>query len=246
MVKAKWAKVKGMKTLRAVVFYCLIISLFTCNKAPQNIPHYTISKVFKTDSVTTVNVHIDKRMVAADLLLIAGKLEADSANIKNLAIHYLLPGNTEISAGDNSYYAAAQYIKQIEIKAADTLKDNNGNIVRLKLFGLDSAKAKRLLLLQPKEIAGKNILGRFIDDYSHTVIIPFKEPGDKKNKLYIVELDSTAKIVSATVPQKIVDNGVEKWLVTQGGDYITLQNNILTQYAANGLGIPFNSIKSGI
>jgi hypothetical protein len=235
-----------MKILKNIIICCLIISVLGCGKKPQNIPRYTISKVFNSDTLTTVDVHIDNRMTTAQLLLIAAKLKTDSVQIKNLAIHYLLPGNTDLSAGDNSYYASARYVKDNEVKPTDTTKDDNGNVVRLQLFGLSSEKAKRLLALQPKEIAGKNILGRFIDDYNHTVLIPFNDPSDKKNNLYIIEIDSTAKVVSATVPQKSIENGVEKWLVTPNGDYITLKNNVLTQYAADGLGVPFNSIKSGI
>lgn len=232
--------------IKILMFNCLVSGFYACSTKPKDIPHYTVSKVFKTDSVTTVNVHINNRMTQAQLLLIAGKLKTDSTQIQNLAVHYLLPGNTEISAGDNSYYAAAEYVKQNEIKSTDSVKDDNGNVVRLKVFGISQAQAKHLLTLQAKEIAGKNVLGRFIDDYNHTVIIPFNDPMDKKNDVYIIELDSTAKVVSATIPQKVMDNGVEKWLVTQAGDYITLKNNVLSQYAANGLGIPFNSIKSGI
>lgn len=229
------------------VFVCwVVLSAFSCNSKPPNIPHYAVSKIFKSDLVNTINVHINNRMSAARLILIAGKLKTDSTQLQNLTIHYLLPGNTDVSAGDNSYYAAVRFVGPNEVKSTDTLKDNNGNAVRLKIFGLDSARAKRLLSMQPKEIAGKNVLGRFIDDYNHTVIIPFNDPLDKKNSLYIIELDSTAKVVSATVPQKVAADGIEKWLVTQNGDYITLKNNVLTQYAADGLGVPFNSIKSGI
>jgi hypothetical protein len=222
------------------------MTFFACGKKQQTVPHYTVSKEFKTDSATTLNVHINNRMTAGQLLLIAGKLKTDSAKIQNLTIHYLLPGNTDLSAGDNSYYASASYVKENEVKPTDTLKDDDGNVCRIKIFGLSAAQAKHLLTLQPKEIAGKNVLGRFIDDYNHTVIIPFKDVLDKKDDLYIIELDSTAKIVSATVPQKVVEDGVKKWLVTQNGDYITIKNNVLTQYAADGLGMPFNSIKSGI
>jgi hypothetical protein len=235
-----------IRLVKSIFVGCLMMSVISCGKKVQPVPGYTVSKVFKTDSVITINVHINNRMAAAQLVLIAGKLKTDSSQIKSLEIHYLLPGNAETSAGDNSYYASARYIKVNEIKPADTLKDNNGNVVRLKIFGVSAEKAKLLLTLRPKEIAGKNLLGRFIDDYNHTVIIPFNDPFDKKEDLYIIELDSTAKVVSATVPQKVVDGGVEKWLVTQNGDYITLKNNVLTQYAADGLGVPFNSIKSGI
>jgi hypothetical protein len=223
-----------------------VSALVACGKKPQTVPHYTVSKVFKTNTLTTANVHIDYRMTAGQLLLIACKLKTDSVAIKNLEIHYLLPGNGDLSAGDNSYYASARYIMDNDVKPTDTLKDDDGNVVRLKIFGLSQAKAKYLLGLQPKEINGKNVLGRFIDDYNHTVIIPFYDPSDKKDNLYVIELDSTAKVVSATVPQKVMGDGIEKWLVTQNGDYIIIKNNVLGQFAADGFGVPFNSIKSGI
>jgi hypothetical protein len=232
------------KSIKYFILAALAPTFFACTKK-ANVPYYTISKQFKTDTLTTVNVHIDNRMTATQLLLIAGKLKADSAQIQNLALHYLLPGNTDLSAGDNSYYASARYLKDNQVQAGDTLKDDNGNVVRIKIFGLSNAKAKILLGLNPKEIAGKNVLGRFIDDYNHTVIIPFKDPADKKGDLYVIELDSTAKIVSATIPQKKVEDGQEKWLVTQNGDYITLKDSVLAQFAVDDMGVPFNSIKSG-
>jgi hypothetical protein len=234
-----------LRLIKSITIICSIGTLLACGKKAQNIPHYTVSKVFKTDSVTTLNVHIDNRMTASQLLLIAGKVKTDSVKIFNMEIHYLLPGNTETSAGDNSYYASARYVKEGEIKPIDTLKDDNGNVVRLKIFGLNQSQVKHLLSLHPTEITGKDVLGRFIDDYNHTVIIPFKDPTDKKDELYIIELDSTAKIVSATMPYKINDNGTEKWMVTQHGDYITIKDSVLGQFGADGLGLPFNSIKSG-
>lgn len=239
----KQPNLKMTRFIKNIAVIGLILSALACKK-PQPVPHYTVSKVFKTDTLTTVNVHINNRMTAQQLLLIAGKVKTDSAKIEHLAIHYLLPGNTDFSAGDNSYYAAAKFIRESDVKPTDTLKDDNGNVFRVKIYGLDSAKVKALLSLQPKEIVNKNVLGRFIDDYNHTVIIPFTDPLDEKKDLYIIELDSTAKIVSATMPQKVND-GFEKWLVTPNGDYITLKDSVLTQYAADGLGVPFNSIKSG-
>ncbi|MDB5124380.1 MAG: hypothetical protein JWP94_2509 [Mucilaginibacter sp.] len=229
-----------------IILPALLSISFACKKPAQSIPRYTVSKVLKSDTLTTVNVHIDTRISAAELAEIAGKLKTDSAQIKNLEIHYLLPGNAEISTGDNSYYASARYVKENEIKPTDTLRDINGNTVRVRIFGLSTARVKHLLSLQPKEIANKNILGRYIDDYTHTVIIPFTDLLDEKRNLYVVELDSTAKIVSATMPLKITNGGNERWQVTQNGDYITLKDSVLAQYPAGGLGLPFNSIKSGI
>jgi len=220
--------------------------VISCSKKHQNVPHYTISKIFKTDTLTTVDVHIANRLPAAQLMLIAGKLKADSAKITNLAIHYLLPGNTDISAGDHSFYAAVRYLKDNEAKQTDSLKDDNGNPVRLTVFGLDSAKAQALLALQPDVIAGKNVLGKFVDDYAKTLIIPFKDPTDKKGELFVIELNAMGNIVSSTVPQKEAEDGGEKWLVDKNGDYITIRDSVLAQYPYNGLGLPFNSIKSGI
>ena len=223
-----------------------MIVFLSCGKKAQVVPRYNISKVFRSDSVTIVDVHISNRMPAAQILLIAGKLKTDSLKLQNLVVHFLLPGNTDLSAGDNSYYASARYVKESFVKSTDTLKDDAGNVFRVKIFGLSQEQSKHLLTLQPQEISGKNVLGRFIDDYNHTVIIPFTDGADKTGKLYIIELDSAAKIVSATMPLKVNDAGDAKWLVTQNGDYITIKDSVLTQYAGDGLGVPFNSIRSGI
>lgn len=235
-----------IRIFKSLITICLLTMLFSCSKKTKIVPHYSVSEVFKTDTLTTVDVHINNRITSAQLLLIAGKVKTDSTQLQNMDIHYLLPGNTDVSAGDNSYYASARYLKDNEAKPTDTLKDDNGNILRLKIFGLSDEKAKALLALQPKEIEGKMVLGKFIDDYNHTVIIPFNDPTDKKNSLYVIELDSVARVVSATVPQKVTEDGLDKWLVTQNGDYITIKNKVLAQYAADGMGVPFNSIKSGI
>jgi hypothetical protein len=238
--------VKGTTRFVKIISLCwLAVGLYACKKV-QNIPHYMISKEFKTDTLTTLNVHIANRLSVAQLVLIAGKIKADSARITNLSVHYLLPGNTDMNAGDHSFYAAIRYLKDNEVNQSDTLKDANDDKVRLTVFGLDSAKAATLLALQPDVIAGKNVLGKFVDDYAKTLIIPFKDPTDKKDELFVIELNAMGNIVSSTVPQKDVEDGVEKWLVDKNGDYITIKDSVLAQYPYNGLGLPFNSIKSGI
>jgi hypothetical protein len=232
------------RIIRITVIGCLGLAV-SCSKKQQNIPHFTISKIFRTDTLTTVDVHIANRLPAAQLVLIAGKIKADSAKITNLGVHYLLPGNADVTAGDHSFYAALRYLKDNEVKPTDSVKDDNGNAVRLNVFGLDSAKAQALLALQPDVIAGKNVLGKFVDDYTKTLIIPFKDPTDKKDELFVIELNAMGNIVSSTVPQKDVEDGVEKWLVDKNGDYITIKDSVLSQYGSDGLGLPFNSIKSG-
>ena len=236
-----------MKSVLKIVFICsVVIILYSCNKRSAQTPPFTISKVSKTDTLTTVNAHIQNRLNSAELLAIAGRIKADSAKLKNLEIHFLLPGNTDINAGEHSYYAEAKFVNESDVKSADTLKDGNGNVLRLHIWGLSLVKAQKLLAINPKETNGKDVLGKYIDDYSHTVIIPFKDPKALKPELYIIEVDSSQKIVSATIAEPIKDTGPQKWQVTQGGDYITVKDSVLSQFAADGLGLPFNSIKSGI
>jgi hypothetical protein len=232
--------------IKNVWIFCLLVSVFSCGKKQLPIPAYTITKTYKTDTATTVNVHINTRITYLQLVAIAGKVKADSAKLQNLEVHYLLPGNAEFSAGDNSYYASAKFLKEGQVKSTDTTQDANGNAVRIKIYGLSNEKAHTLLTLHPHEIFNKDVAGRFIDDYTHTVIIPFKDPLDDKHNLYVIELDSTAKVVSATMPLKVTEGKLEKYLVTQNGDYITIKDSVLSQFSTEGLGLPFNSIKSGI
>jgi len=232
--------------VRNVGVYCLFLAALSCGKRQLPIPNYSVSKTYKTDTATTVNVRINNRITYMQLVAIAGKIKADSAKLSNLEVHYLLPGNAEFSAGDNSYYASAKFLKEGQVKSTDTTQDVNGNAVRIKLYGMSSENAKKLLTLQPHEVVNKEVLGRFIDDYTHTLIIPFKDPLDDKHNLYVIELDSTAKVVSATMPLKVTEGKLDKYLVTQNGDYITIKDSVLSQFSTEGLGLPFNSIKSGI
>lgn len=252
----KWAKRAALYTglfnlmtnlfkILAVAFV-ISINLASCSNKQKPVPRYTVSKVLRSDTLTIVNARINSRLSPGDLVLIAGKIKADSARLQNLAIHFLLPGNTDLNAGEHSYYASIKFLKDAEVRPTDSLKDNNGNAIRLNAYGLDSAKAQQLLSLQPIVLTNKTVLGRFIDDYSKTIIIPFRDSTDKKDELFVIEVNASGGIVSATVPQKKIEDGVEKWLVDKNGDYITIKDSVLNQYGSDGLGLPFNSIKSGI
>ncbi|WP_183563955.1 hypothetical protein [Mucilaginibacter sp. SP1R1] len=226
--------------------FCFLVALAALGCSKREVPHYTISRLVKSDTASKLTVNISKRMTQADLLNIAAKIRTDSSALPNLQLCYILPGHNDKNTGDNNFYAIAKYPNKDRVTMQDTLKDADGNAVRLKITGLTEQSAKHLLGLNPKEIAGKNILGRFIDDYNDTVIIPFTEPNDPKHEIYIIELDSTGKVVSATVPMLDNKDGVQKLIVTHRGDYCTLKDSVLTQYSIDDLGLPYNSIKSGI
>ncbi|MEN0056376.1 MAG: hypothetical protein AAGC65_22040 [Mucilaginibacter sp.] len=226
--------------------FCLMAMLVIVGCSKKEVPHYTISRLVKSDTANMLTVNIGKRLSQADLLSIAAKVKSDSSALTNLQLRYLLPGHNDKNTGENNFYAIAKYPNKGNVTMQDTLKDADGNEVRLRITGLTEQVAKQLLALNPKEVQGKNILGRFVDDYNETVIIPFTDATDPKKEIYIIELDTTGKVVSATVPMIDKKDGVEKLVVTHRGDYCTLKDSVLTQYSIDDLGLPYNSIKSGI
>jgi hypothetical protein len=227
------------------ILLCLItLSVFSCTK--KEVPQYTISKVIKSDTASKMLVHINSRLTKDQLLSIAGKIKSDSSALPNLQLCYLLPGHSDKNTGSNNFYAIAKYPNAQMATMQDTLKDADGNIVRLKVTGVSAQTAKKLLALHPKELKDQNFFGHFIDDNNQTVIIPFRDFTDPKKELYILELDTTGKVVSATIPTVVKKDGEERWMVTDRGDYITLKDSILSQYSIDDLGLPYNSIKSGL
>ncbi|MGN8071644.1 hypothetical protein [Mucilaginibacter sp. 22184] len=225
---------------------CLVIVLaaFGCKK--RDVPHYTISRVVKSDTAIKLTVNISTRLSQTDLLNIAAKIKADSSALSNLQLCYMLPGHNDKNTGPDNFYAVAKYPAASVTTMQDTLKDADGTIVRLNIKGLSAQDAKHLLELDPREIQGKHILGKFIDDSNHTLIVPFTEVNDPKKEVYIIEFDGTGKVVSATVPMRDNKDGIDKLIVSHRGDYCTLKDSVLTQYSIDDLGLAYNSIKSGI
>jgi hypothetical protein len=232
-----------MKNIVAYLFLAVLLAS-ACTK--KDVPHYTISKVTKSDTASKVIVNISSRLTQAQLLSIAGKIKTDSSALPNLLLCYLLPGHSDKNTGLNNFYATAKYPSAQLATMQDTLKDSEGNIVRLKITGVSAQTAKKLIGFHPKELKDQNFYGHFVDDNNHTVIIPFRDVTNSKNELYILELDTTGKVVSATIPTVVNKDGVEKWIVTDRGDYVTLKDSVLSQYSIDDMGLPYNSIKSNL
>ncbi|MDN3582206.1 hypothetical protein [Mucilaginibacter flavus] len=233
-----------MKNTTYILLCLIVLSAFGCTK--KEVPHYTISKVTKSDTASKVLVHINGRLTRDQLLAIAGKIKSDSSALPNLQLCYLIPGHSDKNTGANNYYAIAKYPSAQMATMQDTLKDGDGNIVRLKITGVSAETAKKLLSVHPADLLGQTLYGYFVDDNNQTVIIPFRDPTDPKKELHILELDTAGKVVSATIPTVVNKDGEEHWLVSGRGDYITLKDSVLSQYSIDDLGLPYNSIKSGL
>jgi hypothetical protein len=233
-----------MKNITSYLLLFIVFTVVSCKK--KDVPNYTISKVNKSDTASQVIVHIGTRLTEAQLLNIAGKIKSDSSALPNLQLCYMLPGHSDKNTGLNNFYAIVKYPSAELATMQDTLKDSEGNVVRLKLTGVSAAMAKKLIGLHPAELKAQTFLGHFVDDNNHTVIIPFHDINTPKKELYILELDTTGKVVSATIPTVVKQDGVEKWMVTDRGDYMILKDSILSQYSIDDMGLPYNSIKSGL
>lgn len=226
------------------LYICVLLLTIGCTK--KDVPPYTISRVTKSDTASKLVINIKARLTQAQLLSIATKVKADSTALPNLQLCFLLPGHSDKNTGSNNFYAIAKYPNAQITTMQDTLKDDDGNIVRLKITGVSAQTAKKLIALHPKELKDQNFYGHFIDDNNQTVIIPFRDFTDPKKELYILELDTTGKVVSATIPTVITKDGQERWLVTDRGDYMVLKDSVLSQYSIDDMGLPYNSIKSGL
>ncbi|MDB5150425.1 MAG: hypothetical protein JWQ57_4445, partial [Mucilaginibacter sp.] len=124
------------------IFACFIIMLVAFGCTKKNVPHYTISRVTKSDTATKLTVKIDGRLKWSELLSITSQIKADSAKLSNLQLYFLLPGHNDKSTGANSFYAVARYPQGNNVTIQDTTKDADGNTVRLNIAGVSAEIAK--------------------------------------------------------------------------------------------------------
>jgi hypothetical protein len=214
-----------------------------CSDKPTS--PYTILKVFKNDGVTRFDVQITGRLNKQELVAIASKIKKDSSQYNNLQLDYTLPGNSYKNLGGIIVYATAAYHDQLKMTIADTVKDIHDNLLSFEFVGFTAPQAKHLLSFKPADMDGKTILGKFIDDNTKTVSILYKDSNDE-DQIYILELDTLGKVVSATEPLEVTHNGVQKLVITQKGDYCILKDGVLTMYSSDDPETPYRSIKEGL
>jgi hypothetical protein len=225
------------------LFPFLLVLLIGCSDQPTS--PYVILKVAKTTSGTQFDVQVYGRLSKTQLVAIASKIKKDSSQYDNLQIDYQLPGNSYKNAGGITVYATAAYHDARKVTVADTVNDLHDNRLSFEFNGFTPQQAKQLLAFNPAESAGKVILGRFIDDNTKTVNLVFKD-NNTSTQLYIIELDTNGKVVSATEPLMINQRGVQKLVISPKGDYCTVENDILTMYSSDNPEKPYRSIKAGM
>ena len=208
----------------------LLVALAGCHSDKPTVP-FTILKVVKADGgVTKMDILIPGRLERQQMLDIAAKVKRDSSQYDNLKLDYLLPGNSYKNSGGVIVYATAAYY--------------NDKLLSFDFKGITRLQAGKLLAVEPTEMVGKTLLGRFIDDDLKTMTMVYEDKAD--NQKYILELDTTGKIIAPIIPKEVNQNGVNKLVITEQGDYMTLKDSILTMYSGLNPATPYRTLKKGI
>ncbi len=218
------------------------MALAACNANKLTAP-YKIVKVQTKDGLTWMDVSIPARLDKQQLLDISSKIKSDSSQYDNLRLDYILPGYNYDNLGGISVYASTFYRPAAKYTDADTIRDHNNNILSFEFVGIAPDKAKKLLAIELPEMKDKTLLGRFIDDNLSTVTLIYN---DKANQKYILELDTAGNVVSPVVPKVIKHNGIDKMIVTQQGDYMTLKDSVLTMYSSESPETPYRTLREGM
>lgn len=222
--------------------FLFLLALAACNSERPTVP-FKILKVAKVGDVTKMDVSIPGRLTKQQMLDISAKIKKDSAQYENLQLDYLLPNNNYTNLGGVMIYATAAYRPVAKATPADTIRDYNDKILSFEYIGIDPAKAQKLLSIEPAEMVGKDLLGKFIDDDLKTMSLVYTDTKDEK---YILELDTAGQVVSAVMPKVINHNGIDKMVISEHGDYMTLKDSILTMYSSDDPEKPYRTLKKGL
>jgi hypothetical protein len=218
--------------------------IFTaCNSKPKT--PFQILRSEKTKTGAKIDVQLNSRVDKPEMVAIASYIKGDSSQYNDLQIDYILPGNSYQNKGGVTVYATATYHDKAMLTPADTVADKDNNLLSFEFTGFAPAKAKELLTLDPKEMVGKQLLGKFIDDGTKTITLIYEDK-QENNQIYILELDAEGKVVSAIAPMEVKANGIHKMIVSQQGDYMVLKDSILTLYSSTDVDKPYRSIKQGL
>jgi hypothetical protein len=227
--------------MKKLLIICLVV-LTACHSNKPTAP-FKILKSTKVKDGVKMDIQVNSRLTKPQMIAIAAKIKSDSSQYNELQLDYLLPGSNYKNTGGISIYATASYHKTPAL--ADTIKDANENWLGFEFIGFAPEKAKKLLALNPADMAGRTLLGKFIDDNTGTISLIYQDKRDE-NQVYILEMDTVGKVISATAPMAITHNGIKKLVVSEQGDYMTLKDSLLTLYSSDAPEKPFRSIKEGI
>jgi hypothetical protein len=228
--------------MKKMLFLCLVV-LTACHSKPKT--PFQILKSEKIKDGIKLDVQVNGRISKQEMVDIACYIKSDSSDYKNVQVDYLLPGNSYKNKGGVTVYATAAYHDKALIMPTDTVKDNDNDLLSFEFVGFTPEQAKQMLAVEHKEMTGKHVIGKFLDDNTKTITIIYEDK-HQDNQLYILELDANQLVVSAIQPMEVTVKGVKKMVVSHEGDYMVLKDSILTMYSGADYDQPFRSIKQNL
>jgi hypothetical protein len=228
--------------MKKILFLCLVV-LTACHSKPKT--PFQILKSEKIKDGIKLDVQVNGRISKQQMIDIACYIKSDSSDYKNVQVDYLLPGNSYKNKGGVTVYATAAYHDKALVMPADTVKDNDNDLLSFEFVGFTPEQAKQMLAVEHKEMTGKQVIGKFLDDNTKTITIIYEDK-QQDNQLYILELDENQQVVSAVQPMEVTVKGVKKMVVSHEGDYMVLKDSILTMYSGADDDQPFRSIKQNL
>ena len=226
------------------LMFLILVALAGCHSDKATVP-FTILKVIKASGgVTKMDILIPGRLEKLQVVDIAAKIKRDSAQYENLQLDFVLPGSSYKNSGGMMVFATTSYHPQGKTTPQDTVKDYNGAFLSFEYKGITREQASKLLAIDPPDMVGKTLLGKFIDDDLKTMSLIYEDKKDDQK--YVLELDTAGKVVAAVMPIEVNQNGVAKLVITQQGDYLTLKDSILTMYSSADPEKPYRTLKKGI
>jgi len=225
------------------IFFILLVALAACNSSKPTEP-YSITNVAKTADGAKMDVQLKGRLNKQQMLDIAGNIRNDSTQYAALELNFILPGNSYKNTGGVIVYAIAGYPKPGVVTKRDSIRDYDNKPMNFEFIGFTPEIAQHLMSLNPEEMVGKLVVGKFIDDAAGTISIIYDDKKDEQ--YYIIEMDGTGNVTSKIQPMAVTLHGEKKLVVSPRGDFMTLKDSILTMFSIDEPNKPFRSIKEGI
>jgi len=250
--KERTKKKSSLIYIGLIIFSFLLFGISTDskNKAGENENKenenrkfsYNIESEKKSGDFNIINIRINKRITKEQIISLTSSLRTKYPEDELLRFNFWLPGKM---VGNENSYASVFYPMDQNVKISMKDKDKNELPIEFIQLGLTEEKANKLKAVKLPNEQYKTILGKFIDEKGLITII-FTDSRETKEQIFISEYFIDSDKPQNTVPLIIKENGIQKMIMNQEGDYYILRDSILTKYSFNENGKPYCSIKDGI
>ena len=191
----------------------------------------------------SLQVRLSRRVTSDELNSISSDLRHQKSQRKRVVISYHLPGQKK---GVGTLYARSFYPSDDSVRKYTKQRDLYNEPVEHFINGLSSELAIKLLSFNPPNMQYKMILGRFIDDSWEKCTVVYTDTRERKGYAFIADFYKDGKMHPIISTPIVKFKGGLKFITDIEGGYFTIIDSVLTKYAHDEEGKPYQSIKSNI